>query len=96
MPNSREDCSDNDLRFVNCLKLVEGARQNGTLCGIRDHDRLITGRSYVLFTYCCYLAASVRESSTRPKLRKSITGDQAFEMDDADDVDFIDEERQPH
>ena len=53
------------------------------------------GLSPVLFT--CYLAAalsSVRESSTRPNPPISPLG-MPLEMEYADDVDFIDEEKQP-
>ena len=53
------------------------------------------GLSPVLFT--CYLAAalsSVRESVTRPDPPMSLLG-MPLEMEYADDVDFIDEEKQP-
>ncbi len=93
-------CNDDELRLVRLLladtrlkvrvKMAHSAEFETTI-GSPQGD----GLSPVLFT--CYLAAalsSVRESSTRPNPPISSLG-MPLEMEYADDVDFIDEEKQP-
>ena len=93
-------CNNDELRLVRLLladtrlkvrvKTAHSAEFETTI-GSPQGD----GLSPVLFT--CYLAAalsSVRESFTRPNPQISPLG-MPLEMEYADDVDFIDEEKQP-
>ena len=93
-------CNEDDLRLVRLLladtkltvrvKSVHSAVFE-TSIGSPQGD----GLSPVLFT--CYLAAalsSVRENSTRPNPPVSTHG-MPLEMEYADDVDFLDEEKEP-
>ena len=93
-------CNDDELRLVRALlagtKLRVRVKNElsdsfETTIGSPQGDSL----SPVLFT--CYLAAalsSVRESSNRPNPPVSILG-LPLEMEYADDVDFVDEEKKP-
>ena len=79
-----------DTRLKVRVKTAHSAESETTI-GSRQGD----GLSPVLFT--CYLAAallSVRESSTRLNLPISSLG-MPLEMEYADDVDFIDEDKHP-